>query len=69
MNDRVNLPPLLDTDDQWSISAGESVPVVVRIEGSLGVTTGKYYHKIDKWTITGHCGCLLYTSPSPRDRG
>ena len=56
MNDGVKLPPLLDTDDQWSVSAGESVLVIVRIEGSLGVTTGKYYHKIDLWSIVGHHG-------------
>mgnify|MGYP000780896502 FL=1 len=23
----------------------------------------------DCWAYTGHCVCLLYTSPSPRDRG
>ena len=56
MNDKVKLPPLLETDDQWSISAGESVPVIVRIEGSSIISTGKYFHKVDKWTITGYCG-------------
>ena len=28
----------------------------------------KYLAKHNHWSPFGHCSCLLYTSPSPRDR-
>ena len=43
--------------------------IQVRHSNTKGLYFGSAESATSDWVATGYIGCLLYTSPSPRDRG
>ena len=41
----------------------------IGLSKSAGITFGRFYGTLLTWLTTMFLACLLYTSPSPRDRG